>query len=332
MSTSSGKPYQFLFAEPRKEVIFEQFYSEAAGKRLDIVPICRKMRTKLGFDIQTRWLNRKIHFPFRRLFHAVERYDYRDDVDYYMIVPTIAVSRWEVDEIKRFKARHKNVKLILLILDSLHANSIHLPPIRREMFSDVWDLVITYDKQDAEEYGFQWFGYTYYPECEQTPACEDHSDALYIASNKKGRNALINSVYERLASGGVDCDFRLVSRKKVTEEIVSGIRIIDKKYSYPEIVAMVKNTNCIVEILMEGQATQSYRYFEALTYNKKLLTNNPNIASLPYYDERYMKRFDSVQNIDPEWVKTKEDVDYGYHGEFAQIHLLDYLERYFELT
>ena len=39
-----------------------------------------------------------------------------------------------------------------------------------------------------------------------------------------------------------------------------------------------------------------------------------------------MKVFTSFDDIDIEWVKKKEDINYGYGGEFSPIYLLKIIE------
>ncbi len=327
--------HRFLFAEPQNEVIFDGFKTDAAKKRIDIIPVYREKHTRVGIFLQkvimSARINQHLRMPFRKSFISIDDYHYRDDIDYYMIVPSMSIIRWEIDEIIDFKGKHPNIEMILLIVDSLHSGSRHLPFVRDKIFSDIWDLTITYDKFDAEEYGFLWLGYTYYPQCDILPDIKETSDALYIGFNKGSRNILIGEIFEYLKKADVDCDFRVIAVGNEREEIVPGLCITQERYRYAEIAAMVNNTNCIIEVLMEGQGTQSYRYFEAITYNKKLLTNNRNVSTLPYYDERYMKYFETTQDIDVDWVKKKELIDYGYQGEFAQIFLLDFLEKQFEL-
>lgn len=328
--------YRFLFADPPREVIFEGFKSEKAKTQIDVVPVYREMRTKIGSILEkitfSLTVNQYIRMPFRNRYLNINHYPYKDEIDYYIIVPTMSLMRWSVRDISKLKSAHKSIKLVLLILDSLHSQSWHIPFVRDKIFSDVWDLVITYDQYDAKEYGFKWLGYAYYPECEVLPDTESQCDALYIGFNKGNRNKTIGELFKKLTDAGVVCDFRIVRNGKENEEIVPGLSLTSRRYKYCEIASMAKNANCIVEVLMDGQMTQSYRYFEAITYNKKLLTNNHNVTKLPYYDSRYMKYFSSVEDIDTEWVRKKEEIDYGYGGEFSQIHLLEYIKQEFGLN
>lgn len=39
-----------------------------------------------------------------------------------------------------------------------------------------------------------------------------------------------------------------------------------------------------------------------------------------------MKVFDKFDDIDFEWVKTKENVDYGYNGEFSSKYFIEELD------
>lgn len=75
-------------------------------------------------------------------------------------MPTTSISKFPVKYLKDFRKWHGNVKLYALIADSMHASSPHMNLVREKLFSDVWERVLTYDKYDAEEYDFTWFGYS----------------------------------------------------------------------------------------------------------------------------------------------------------------------------
>ena len=53
-----------------------------------------------------------------------------------------------------------------------------------------------------------------------------------------------------------------------------------------------------------------------------MVTNNHNTIHLPYYDERYIKIINSEDDLDVEWIKKKEIVDYGYKGDFSSSYLI----------
>ncbi len=84
----------------------------------------------------------------------------------------------------------------------------------------------------------------------------------------------------------------------------------------------------MLEILPDNQKEKTGRYLEAILYNKKLLTNNKYLNMLPYFKERYMKYFENIEDIDIEWIKKVEDIDYGYKGEFSPNNILKLIEKY----
>ena len=96
---------------------------------------------------------------------------------------------------------------------------------------------------------------------------------------------------------------------------------------YDRILADVLASNCILEVVQEGQNAQTARYYEAICYNKKLLTNNMNVEKLPFYDERYIRVFKTIDDIDFDWIKEKNIIDYGYNNEFSPIKILNKLEK-----
>ena len=79
----------------------------------------------------------------------------------------------------------------------------------------------------------------------------------------------------------------------------------------------------ILEVVQEGQVAPTLRPYEAVIYNRKLLTNNPNIKKFPYWDSKYMRYFSCVEDIDWKWVKDNTEVDYKYDGRFSPNKLLE---------
>ena len=96
-----------------------------------------------------------------------------------------------------------------------------------------------------------------------------------------------------------------------------------KAMPYPEVVAEAKKSNCLLEVVREGQTGPSFRYYEAVCYNKKLLTNNKNAVNFPFYNPEYMHVFEKPEDIDWEWVKERIPVDYGYDGRFSPSRIFD---------
>lgn len=320
--------YIFTYVNEDKEGIFRDLTSEEAKKTIDFLPSHKRFTNplldKAGKLCLSHHLNSRFHVPFQSMFYNLDAYDYEQHNTYHIIMPTTSISKFTVKYLADFKRRHPNIKLYALVTDSMHAKSPHMNLVREKLFSGVWDRVLTYDKYDADEYGFAWFGYTYYSSYDFVEPDAIESDIYYVGYDKGGREQTVLDVYQKIAGKGT-ARFDVVSSKPT--DTASGLVYLKNKISYPQVVSRVKSTNCILEILQQRQQAQSIRYFEAIVYNKKLLTNNPQIVELPYYDERYMKAFSTVDDIDVEWLRKRESIDYGYNGEFSPIGLVGFIGR-----
>ena len=316
----------FVFPDQDREGIFRDLTSVEAKKIVDYLPSFKTSHSSVGKRIEkicfSNKLNSIIHVPFQAVFYNLDNYHYYSKNTYHLLIPTVSISGYSLKYLERFKKQHGNVCLYALVTDSMHASSPHMDCVRDKLFSDVWDKVLTYDKYDAKEYGFTWFGYSYYSSFDFVKPDAIKSDIYYVGYDKGDRGQIVLDTYNYIQSKGYFARFDVVSNKAKGDNCMHYLK---EKIPYPQVIAKVKSTNCILEILQKNQKSQSLRYFEAIVYNKKLLTTNKRIKELPYYDERYMKCFDSIDQIDLEWATTKELIDYHYDGRFSPLKILDFI-------
>lgn len=217
------------------------------------------------------------------------------------------------------KLEKGGAKLILILLDSMHASSPDLMYAKEIMGSIKWSAVYTIDKEDANEFGWNWMGFNYYSK-PKIKATDIDYDCYFIGGLKGNRQKTIYELFNYIKSKGGKPKFDLFcySEEQVKEyNELLGLKLLKTWLPYEEILKRTSSANCIIEILQDGQNCQSLRYFEAVVLNKKLLTNNKHIAELPFYDRRYMHYFEKVDDIDINWVKKQEKFDYQYNNEFS---------------
>ena len=319
--------YIFTYVDEDREGIFRDLTSEEAKKIIDFLPSHKRYTNSILNKAEkiclSYQLNSKLHVPFQSVFYNLDAYKYEPQHTYHMIMPTMSISKFSVQYLRTFKEKHSNVKLYALVTDSMHASSPHMNLVRKKLFSDMWDKVLTYDKYDAKEYGFTWFGYSYYSSYDFVDPDPVESDIYYVGYDKGGRDNLVKELFVNLQENQCNCRFNVVASPTSMKD--SSFVYMAEKISYPQVVSRVKSSNCIMEVLQENQESQSIRYFEAVIYNKKLLTNNRHVQELPYYDARYMKYFNSITDIDYEWVRKKENIDFQYDGRFSPLRIVDYI-------
>ena len=234
--------------------------------------------------------------------------------------------RYDADYINYIRRRQKCKTVMLLynkigllygkngneVLDNLYDKELYLP----------FDKIYTYDLDESEKFNIEYFeAYSKIPDIQKDS--EKESDCFYFGAVTRAwkgtRIEIIEDLYTTLTQKGVKCDFHVVNKVKDLK-VMSEIQA-DGEKSYLEILRMNMETNCIVDIVSDGKYGMTLRVLEAIVYNKKLLTNNPNVKRHPFYNAKYMQVFSNVQDIDISFLMRREKVDYGYKNEFSPITL-----------
>ena len=105
--------------------------------------------------------------------------------------------------------------------------------------------------------------------------------------------------------------------KKAEEiDVIGRLKPRKEFVAYDVILERTLAANVIIDIV-DNNAPITLRAYEAVVYNKKLLTNNKKILEFKYYDRRYIQYFEKVEDINWDWVKESVNVNYSYTGDFS---------------
>ena len=277
-----------------------------------------------------RYIYTSIYKRFKRLpFHNIW-YEYSDifkivkHVDYLMLIDG-ALNNVELSELKMCKRLNPSLRIYLYLINSMEAQSPIMRNVRPKISMFEWDSIYTFDPSDAQKYNFKYLGFNYFSSHYIDSSHISDSDAFFVGGLKGSRTEMIYSLYRRIKSQDVKCDFLLVPIEDKNVDHLPNIVYFSRWCPYEEVLQHVQKTNCIIEIVQQRQCGATLRYFEAVSMNKKLLTNNPHIVKFPFYNPNWMKIFNTIDDIDIDWLKHKEPIDYNYKGEFSPIHLIDFI-------
>ena len=78
--------------------------------------------------------------------------------------------------------------------------------------------------------------------------------------------------------------------------------------------------------VITGEGGVSLRYYEALAYGKKLISNNPRIKDMRGYDPQSMLYIEKAQDIDID-IFRRDTGRKPYSGELSPVHWVDELDR-----
>jgi len=191
-----------------------------------------------------------------------------------------------------------------------------------------FDLIITFEKEDAKKFGWKYCPYPY-TKISVEPSNFPESDVFYVGYAKMEMypdrfNTIISS-FIKLRNAGLKCDFHIVGVEKDKQILPEEIKY-NKPIIYKEIIQHIDKTKCILEVVQSDQTGTTLRVQESIFYNKKLLTNNINIISEPWYDKNNVFVFKDANEINIDWIKSKyEKCNENYAEIFSYKKHLEYI-------
>ena len=188
----------------------------------------------------------------------------------------------------------------------------------------VFDNVLTFDPDDAKEFNMELYSTPY---SKISIDSNEMDTSLYFCGSNAGRMYGLYLIWLNAKNRNISVRYDLVGCQVFEQffENDSNICFHQEYVEYPQLLKQMQKSNCILDITQADQSGFTLRPYEAVAYNKKLLTNNKRIFNFQFYDERYMRYFDRIEDIDWDWVSEPASFDYGYNGEFSPRRLLQRL-------
>lgn len=170
------------------------------------------------------------------------------------------------------------------------------------------DLIMTYDKKDAEMYDLYYHNAPYSKLSELKYKNNTIKYDVVFIGLIKDRFKEIKNAFDILSQKGLKCFFYLVENPKDKKRIIShnpDFIITDKSISYYEYLNLINQSKCILEIIQKGSSGNTSRVNEAIEFDKYLLTNNRELLSNQLYDSKYMFVYKSLDSFDPNRINGK---------------------------
>lgn len=210
------------------------------------------------------------------------------------------------------QSKYPGCKIIFHLGDllSTHKN------IKIEEIKAFSDMVVTYDHNDADNNNLAYHSdpYSVLPAAMLNSNKEKSQIIFYGLAKNRAKE--IVQVYDKLNSSGVKCDFGIPDLSaeycETRPELAHATFI-----PYLEYLKRVKSTDCILEIIQGGSRGCTFRTWEAVAYNKRLITNNVSVKDEEFYNPQYIQVIDSFDTIDIEWLQQDIEVDYGYADKLS---------------
>lgn len=233
--------------------------------------------------------------------------------------------------IRWLKLKYPQKKYVLLLYNKISTlygldGNVDMTELPERDYWLPFDKIYSYDIEESKRLGFEFFvAISDVSKLIQKKNNGITHDVFYCGSVgaewKKGRYEEADRIYNYLLNNNIDCDFHLVVNSKIN--IPDRPYLTKNRISYLEMERRTIKSRVILDIVSSNKNGISSRFYDALIYNKKYLTNNKEIIKHPYYNPTYMKVYEDLNDIDIEWIKQDEVVDYHYDNRYTPAGLYD---------
>lgn len=203
------------------------------------------------------------------------------------------------------------------------------------------NFLIRLKNQTQKMVAYQWDGIERYPEvreyvpifdefyCFNPPECGDmikflpnfyfeslvpdplpdkKGDLIYIGYYDELRHKVLSKISSELKNSPFNCRLELKSfDKKSKEKLVTEnheITFIDEIYDYETLFEIHKNYKVFIDIKQPVHEGLSFRFFEALVLQSKIITNNKSVKTYNFYHSN------NILVVDWEKIREKEILDF----------------------
>jgi hypothetical protein len=182
------------------------------------------------------------------------------------------------------------------------------------LLNGVFDEIYSFDNDDVKKYGFKETNNYNYIEKQPTAKKEKlKNQVLYIASFDKRLETVIK-LKEAFTKINISYRFIIVGKKTTLFKLknifsasISGIELRRKRVEQNDLKLLYSETNVILDLVRENQTGLSFRVFEAMAFEKKLITNNKNIRFYNFYNPNNIW---IIENNNFNFDKTFFETDY----------------------
>lgn len=278
---------------------------------------------KLYFIHRSKTINRRVNLPFKSFwFPFYFKDDFKNDKPYcFVISDKLFIT---LPYVKYLKNKYPKSKFVVVHRDLV---KYAIAGDNAALYSDsIIDLVMSYDARECKQYGMIQFdefeSKIDIPKDKNYPLSD-----IYFAGYVKDRLPILMDIYHRLTDAGLKVKYYLTGVPHSERKEYEGITYGEHPITYYEMLYQTVNSRCVLEINQEGASGYTSRFLEAVMYNKKLITNNTDILKSKFYNPKYIHVINQANQIDTDFIRTEETVDFQYDNEFSPTHLIERIDQ-----
>ena len=173
-----------------------------------------------------------------------------------------------------------------------------------------FDKIYSFDDKDIEKHGFERLtNYNYLPFLSQEKQ-NPSEDALYITSYDKKRIKQLDILSQKFEELRLKFDLYVIGKKSWKNQLMkpfskNKIVFTRKRINHENLPEFYKRAKVILDLMRENQYGLSFRVFEAMALEKKIITDNEKIKNYDFYNPNNILVLNKdFSNITKEFFET----------------------------
>lgn len=155
---------------------------------------------------------------------------------------------------------------------------------------------------------------------EKQPITSSFKNKAFIALSKdKKRNETISKIADQFDDNGFSGQYEFVIVDKTNKKLNKNLIFLKKQINQEQLFNKIANSEIMIDIVRKNQTGLSFRVFEALAYQKKLIITNPSIKEYEFYNPNNILVVDEDNpKIPLSFLETKyEPIDHSIYDRFT---------------
>lgn len=166
-----------------------------------------------------------------------------------------------------------------------------------------FDQVFSFDRTDVAAHGLHKL-YNFIYEA-QPPARANGSRPYkaFLVMAGVDRLALLDNIAGQLEQAGYP-NYLFIVQYKTAGTPKYNIRFTRERLGLQDVQAHIQDSDILIDLVRPKQTGVSFRLFEALHYQRKVITNNPSVRDYDFYNPNNILIIDEAQpHIDPAFLR-----------------------------
>lgn len=164
----------------------------------------------------------------------------------------------------------------------------------------IFDEIFSFDRDESNYYNFRRISnYIYLPKKEIDPNIT-YKNAVFMVISKDSRLKMLDAISRKLDGLNIDYKF-IVKSNKDLGNVNPKIEWTKNDIGSKEMQTMIEESKIMMDISRAASTGLSFRVFESLAYQKKLITTNEAVKRYAFFDPN------NILVIDPENIEIPKE-------------------------